>query len=128
MTTEEKRYDFKSVEEQEEYRNKATMESPIFRKVMFSKTETFLEIRNLEEANKVDLDEYRFLKLDEYRGYCFVRRSMPKKKELPVLSSGVLASEAEEYPFIALEGIVKTEKGRKAIQLAASKIDREAHQ
>jgi hypothetical protein len=38
----------------------------------------FIEHIRLEDANKVDLKEYTFLKLDDYRGYCFKKRSERK--------------------------------------------------
>ena len=39
----------------------------------------FIEIATKEEANRVDLDKYSFIKLSESRGYCFkLRAKVPR--------------------------------------------------
>ncbi len=40
--------------------------------------ENFKEIQSVEEANKMDLKVWCFLKFSEYKGYIFKKRS-PKK-------------------------------------------------
>ncbi len=36
--------------------------------------DNFLEIENLEEANKINLEKYSFNKYSDTRGYIFVKR------------------------------------------------------
>jgi len=43
--------------------------------------ENFIEVSTKEEANKINLEKYRFVEYDKYKGkYIFVKRSKKPKK------------------------------------------------